>query len=384
MQVFKLFFKLIKNKSTPLIVITVMFLLYLFIFMDKGNYSQKENEDVNIAVIDYNKNDVFGEQLKSILNDYAVIYNYSDEEEVIEDKIVSLNIDAIITIPYEFSKDLMDGKRIVIEYQNITNNRLLEYVEDIINLYISTTQIYIKDTEVSTTDTILSLMTNTFKTTGEYKQLGQRNTLINYEVYDKYFRIAAYVIFTVCLIGTGMALHSFQNIHIQRRNLMSPFPVRVRNLQMFFGNLIFVILYVIFLVLVSFLYYEPPYMDKYLFLYWLNLLVFSISGLFMSYLMTMLTKKRDINILLALLIPLVLCSISGVFISQSEISETVLNIAYFTPTYWFVKGNTMIMNSAYGQIRVLSIAPIILVQSLFGVAFFCISLVVSKENRNKT
>lgn len=383
MQVFKLFFKLIKNTSAPIILITVLFLLYLFLFMDKGNnYIAENDEKVNLAVLDYDRNDVLWKQLGTVLEDYCKIYEFKDDEDLLEDKLTALNIDATISVPYGFSQDILKGKSVTLEFQKITNNKFLTYVMDMTNLYIDTAQAYVINNENSTIDRLTDRMNHIFEKSGEYKQIGQRDALVNYEVYEKYFKIAAYIVFTVCLIGTGMALHSFQNIHIRRRNLMSPLPDGFRNFQMFFGNLIFVVLYDVFLIIISVLYYIPPGMDIYLPLFWINLIVFSISGLSVSFFMAMLTKKREVNIFLAFILPLILCFISGVFTSQEEIGSGVLSIAYFTPTYWFVKGNTMIMNSGYGQLRLLHIIPVILTQILFSGALFCIALMISKEKRN--
>ncbi len=383
MQVFRLFLKLIKNTSAPIIAITVLFVLYLFIFVDKSNYSLAEKEEVNLAVLNYNKEDPLWEQLEILLHDYCRIYDYEDDEALLSDKMTSVNIDAIISIPYGFGKDIMEGKKVDLELQRISNNRFLAMIDDLIHLYLNTTYEYINSNENVSLDQLVGSMDRVFETDGEVKLVGQRDTLINYKLYEQYFRIAAYVVFTVCLIGIGMALHSYQNIHIHRRNLMSPLPDRFRNFQMSFGNIIFVALYDVIIIIISLIYYTPKQLDIYLILFWINLFLFSLSSLSMSFLMAMLSKKREINIIIAILLPVILCFISGVFSTQEELGEGLLSIAYFTPTYWFVKGNTTIMNSSYGQMQIFTVIPVILSQLLFSIATFCITLMISKEKRNK-
>lgn len=384
MQVFRLFFKLIKNTSAPIVAITVFFVLYLFIFMDKGNYSFVEKKEINLAVLNYNMEDPIWEQLRLLLDNYCRIYDYEDDEELLKDKMTSFKIDAIITVPYGFGNDIRKGKKIALEVQKISNNRFLDYIEDLVNLYQNTTYEYLKANENITVEQLIRSMNVIFDTSGEVKLLGQKDTLIDYQLYEQYFRIAAYVVFTVCFIGIGMALHSFQNIHIQRRNLMSPLPDRFRNFQMSLGNIIFVALYDLIIIIISLIYYTPQHLDIFLILFWINLFVFSLSSLSMSFLMAMLTKKREINIIIAILLPFILCFISGVFSTQEELGEGLLRVAYFTPTYWFVKGNTTIMNSGYSQMQVLTVIPVILSQLLFSIATFCITLMISKEKRNKS
>ncbi|MDF2802999.1 MAG: transporter permease, partial [Anaerocolumna sp.] len=140
----------------------------------------------------------------------------------------------------------------------------------------------------------------------------------------------------------------------------------------------------VILIIISSIYYTPLHLDIYLLLFWINLIAFSFSSLSMSFLMAMLTKKREVNIIVAILLPFILCFISGVFTTQEELGAGLLSIAYFTPTYWFVKGNTTIMNSGYGQIQILTVIPVILSQLLFSIAIFCIALMVNKEKRNKS
>jgi len=76
------------------------------------------------------------------------------------------------------------------------------------------------------------------------------------------------------------------------------------------------------------------------------------------------------------------CFISGVFVPQELLGETVLKIASFTPTYWYVKSNNTIANIPNMQmINTLPIFINILIIIGFTLTFLAISLVLVKQKR---
>jgi len=77
-----------------------------------------------------------------------------------------------------------------------------------------------------------------------------------------------------------------------------------------------------------------------------------------------------------------LCFISGVFVPMELIADSVLRIASFTPTYWFVKANNQIAKLT--QFDFANLEPIftsMLIQICFALAFFAAALVANKKRR---
>jgi ABC-2 type transport system permease protein len=74
--------------------------------------------------------------------------------------------------------------------------------------------------------------------------------------------------------------------------------------------------------------------------------------------------------------------ISGVFVPQELISQSVLRIASFTPSYWYVKANNEIAGlTSFGFEQLESVFSSILIQLGFAVAMFAVALVVAKRKR---
>lgn len=76
------------------------------------------------------------------------------------------------------------------------------------------------------------------------------------------------------------------------------------------------------------------------------------------------------------------CFISGVFVPQALLGKTVLTIASFTPTYWYVKSNNDIANMVNFKIeKLMPIFVNMLIIIGFAVAVLAVTLVVIKQKR---
>ena len=73
-------------------------------------------------------------------------------------------------------------------------------------------------------------------------------------------------------------------------------------------------------------------------------MVFGISVLGLSFLVGNLVKGREAISAVANIITLSSCFLSGVFVPQAFLAESVLRVASFFPTYWYVKANALIAN----------------------------------------
>lgn len=77
------------------------------------------------------------------------------------------------------------------------------------------------------------------------------------------------------------------------------------------------------------------------------------------------------------------CSfISGVFVPQEMLGDTVLNIASFTPTYWYIKANSAIAETVEFSFK--NLTPIytdMLIMLAFAVACIAVALVIMKQKR---
>jgi len=111
-----------------------------------------------------------------------------------------------------------------------------------------------------------------------------------------------------------------------------------------------------------------------------NIIVLAIASMGMAYVAAQFVKtKNGIGVILNLMI-LVLCFISGTFIPQYLLGDTAEAIAAFTPTYWYIRGNDLILELQYFEPEILlEIGKCFAIQFAFAIALFCLSLVIERQ-----
>ena len=112
----------------------------------------------------------------------------------------------------------------------------------------------------------------------------------------------------------------------------------------------------------------------------LNLFAVCIVSLSIGFLIGSIFTNSSVRMAAANTVSLSLCFVSGVFVPQEILSQTINIIASFTPIYWYVKGNNEI--SSLLEVKLDSIKPIITymgIQLLFAAAIMSAGLLISKQ-----
>lgn len=76
--------------------------------------------------------------------------------------------------------------------------------------------------------------------------------------------------------------------------------------------------------------------------YAINTLTYTLVCVAISFLVGNLTRSRGVQAAIVNVLSLGLSFISGVFVPQAMLGESVLKVARFLPTYWYVRGNLRI------------------------------------------
>ena len=116
--------------------------------------------------------------------------------------------------------------------------------------------------------------------------------------------------------------------------------------------------------------------------YAINTLIYTLVCVNISFLIGNLTRSRNAQAAIVNVLALGLSFISGVFVPQEMLGATVLSIARFTPTYWFVHANMAI--NEVDMVRNFSFQVIsrdVLVQLAFAAVLFGISIVAIRIKR---
>jgi ABC-2 type transport system permease protein len=96
-------------------------------------------------------------------------------------------------------------------------------------------------------------------------------------------------------------------------------------------------------------------------------------------------RSRNVQNGVTNVISLGLSFFSGIFVPLDQMTDSVLSVARFTPTYWYVKNTDDI--ASLSSFTSASLSPIfisMLIQLGFAVAFLGVALVIAKQKQTKS
>lgn len=385
MQVYKAFFKIIK-KNLPEISIYIVVFLFFAVFLSSVG-SNKNSEGFNqtkskMVFINNDKDSKLIEGLKDYLNENARIVDVENNTQKLQDALFFREVEYILTVPEGFSQSLLSGNEIQLEKTTVPDSATGMYIDLMINKYLNTAKIYKKNLQNISDEQLINhikedLSNETHVNVNSFNSNG--DSAKNY-VY--YFNYLSYSIFAVLILGVCAVMLVFNNSDLRRRNISSPIKLKSINFQLVLGNFSFAILSWIVMISSSFILYKEYMLTFRGFLLLLNSLIFTFAALSISFLIANVVKSRNAMSAAANVVALGSSFISGVFVPQEMLGKTVLTIASFTPTYWFIKANNDISDIArFNMENVMPIINSMLVILAFATASLSVALVIIKQKR---
>lgn len=385
MQVFKLYFKIIKNIIPVILILGILFALGAFAYssVKSGDTAYYETARVHVAVVNYDGEDFLTQNFLNYLGDYCVLSSYFDEDEL-ADALNFGEVEYVLTIPEGFGKDLLAGKEVFVEKNSTEKGMGSILTDNAVNRYLGVAKSCLESNPAMDEKELAEEVRQHLAPVTEVRMesAGKENEMNRF--YNRYYNISSFIVLACCLFGVGTALLSTRNLSIQRRIRIAPISLENLNLQIIGCNLLFVLgIDVVFLLLGTLLGGKGSIHINVV-LYWLNCFLFSLTSLGISYITALTVKSRAANVAAAVLLPLVLCFLGGAFLPQNLLGGSLLKFAAFTPVFWFVRGNNAIaglsgMNSGYPG----EIISVLAVEAGFAAAFFCICLVIGKARAQK-
>ena len=382
MQVFKLYFKILKSVAPALLIYAIIFAGLIFLLSNnegQGTISYEETK-INTAIVNYNEDSILVQDFLEYLSEFCEFKDYGDKETDLADALFFRQVEYIITIPYQFGEDFILSKDVAIEKKTVPDAIYATSVDNAINNYLNTARVYLNSIPGITEAELVTYIRQDISSEASVSIVSNEKDGSNNSFYNYYFNTAAYIILTSCLLGIGMIMLSFHNVNIRRRNMVTPMSNKNMNLQLIAGNLIFVLCYDVLFIIFGIILNKDKGINGNALLYWMNLIIFSISALSISYLVSILVKSKGANDALSYVLPLGFSFISGVFVPQFLLGESVLKLASFTPVYWYVKCNDTI--GSLSNLKLANTKEIfyyMAIQIGFAAALFSLSLVISKN-----
>lgn len=383
MPVFKLSLKIIK-KNIPTMAIYLVVLLAISIIVT--NTISKEQE--KFTSFDRVKEDIAfvshedTELVRGLKEDLSKLANFVELENYTnawQDALYFRDVISIIQIPEGFTEDFMNNKEAKVDITNIPDSYSSIYIGMAVEQYLNTAKLYLSQgSEISEEELVRNVKEDLSITTDiRILDTGENSIYLNSSVY--YFNFLAYSLLAVLIFGISSIMIVFKNPDIQMRNYSSPFsPIRM-SIETIMGLSVFTL--VAWIIMVGFHFIlNPKFIYNTSSIYFiLNSLVFTFTATGISFLIGSLIKNRDAINAVANIITLGTAFISGVFVSQELLGDSVLKIASFTPTYWYVKANNHIGSLAkFNQQTLRQPYKYMLIQAIFGILFFAIGIILTK------
>ncbi|MDF2544099.1 MAG: hypothetical protein K0S47_3817 [Herbinix sp.] len=390
MQVFKIYFKILKKQLTAIIIYCVIFITITLLsthYLIADNTEEFTMKKVSVVLVNHDGDSEFIKGLLSYMEQYVTFVDLPDNEEARSDALFFRQVSYILTIPKQFTENFIKGLDANLTEQIAPDSIEAISVDNAINNYLNTARIYIKYHPGMTEEEINNYVNkNMIQDTVAKIEQEEKDNDIKRELYNKnYFNYSAYVLIASFIIGVSTVMITFHNIDIRRRQIVTPISNRRMNFELILSNLVFVMIYLGVFIAVGYISNSYRSINANTILYWLNAVAFAIAALSISYLIGITVKSKKSVQAIATSFSLGFAFISGVFVPQEFLGAPVLKVASFLPSYWFVRANNDISElTNYNWKDISQIFGFMIIELGFGAAILSVSLVVNKRKRQQT
>lgn len=382
MQVFKLYFKVLRANIGPMIMYVGIFMGVLFgaILPQVMKNETVENYTAakcDFAVFDYDDSELSKGLVKYLESVHKLEEIKNDAKETIQDELYARNVDCVLKITDGFGKNFTDGKSAEhIEVFAIPNTLTANLFEQTVNSYLAVVNTYIQagytDAEAceKASEAVNASVEVGFASENDGKPLG---------VMYYFFVYLEWIFIAMCVTGISGTLLALDKKTVRDRITCSAYKFVRMNGEIVLGVVITgVAICTIFVAGATVAYPQEMFTSK-AGLYIANTVCMMAVALAITFLVSKLTNKPQAISLMANVISLGMAFLCGVFVPMELLSDTVNKIAHFLPAYWYVKAlQTIEYFQASDMGTVFSYMG---VQILFAVAILCVGLIVARRQR---
>lgn len=372
MQTFKAFYKTTLKHITSLIIYLGIFfiLLILMTTINKDENSTYTAQKVSIAVFDYD-NSVLSRGLTQYLADTQTIVELEDNDETLIDELYYRNVTYVLRIKNGFSEDFNNLENMKIPDSIYTN--LIDSETDRYLSFLSAYSEYEDSEAVRLTKAALDKEVKT-----NYINLSANGS--NSFIYNFYLYLP-YIFTAIMVCALGGILLVFRNEDLNKRIQCGAVSLIKRNILLTICSILFSFFVWLILIIICLLMLQKDFFTFHNALFIVNSLVTMLTAVAITYLVSFFVKSSNTLTLWSNIIGLGFGFISGIFIPQEVLGSSVLVIARFLPTYWYVKTCNYIEAFTCGA----SLKPYfsyIGIQLLFCIALLVVALATSKIKKN--
>lgn len=347
MQVFNLFFKLLKSNKGVIIMYFAIFLTVALVISDAqsvdGNNDQEKmkEEILTITIIDEDKK-TFGKGLKEYFSEGNKILEMEYDEDAILDKLYWRKLDYALVIPEGFEKSLLDEdiEDMELKCMKVPGYFDASFFESELSMYTAKLTSLLKAGY-----SMEEAQQELFDLQDEKTKVEVAN-FINENQNDRttmFLLYVPYLFITLGMNGIGIILLTLNAPLVKARMECSSTTLKTKMTGLIGGIVLYgVLLMAAVMIVVAILSKGSIFTDARLPYFLLNMFAMLLFSLSLGFFTGTISKNHDVVNGLVNVLSIGLCFLGGVFVPYEFFGEAVLKVARFVPTYWYAVNNMSI------------------------------------------
>ena len=386
MQVFKTFLKIAKKRFPSVLLYYIIFTV-IVIALSKIGASDHETSftatKADIYIIDEDDSTAshaLSDYLSSMHNPVTL---KDTDTMTLQDALYYQKVDYILTIPEGFEEQLTDSDArdfLPVSMRKDSSNGY--FVDQQVTEYLSSVRLF-----MAGGFSLSEAVTKSAEALSE----GNDTSILNIEEDNVkgtqigltyFFQYLPYVLINMLLLGMTPILITFNQKDLGARISCSSLSLKSKNTQITLGCIVFCLfVWLLFILTALFIYGADSLFSVNGLRSLLNSIMVLLFSVALSLLISTFSLKAQSLSMIANVVSLGLCFLSGIFVPQYLLGKGVLAIAHFLPTYWYVRINSMLGGMSDEILTTGKYWRFIGIQFGFFVAVFCIYLVSSKYQK---
>ena len=339
MIVFKTFLKIL-NKNKFIIITYTAFLIGF------GGFNMQTSENnmnfvaskPDILIVNKDAETKITKNLIQYITNNSNIIDIKDDEEARNDALFYRDVNYIIYIPENYSKDFLNGKDPKIEIKT-TKDYQASFAEMLLSRYIKVASTHRNSTKDE--EELVKRINETLQNKLEVEITSKLDiTALSKATF--YYNFANYSILACLVYVITLILSSFRNKKIQKRTTVSSMNYKRFNRELLLSNSIFSVVLWGLYVLLSFILIGKTMWSFWGVIYIINSFIFTMCATTIAMLIgNLVTNKNAINGIVNV-VALGSSFLCGAFVPMEWIPDSVLKIAHILPSYYYINTNEIL------------------------------------------
>lgn len=379
MTVYKTFLKVVNKYKFTILLYSIMLIVFAgFNMQTSENSTNFVETKPDVLIVNNDKEQRLTKNLIEYIEKNSNIMDIEENEEARNDALFYRDVNYIIYIPENYSKDFLDGLNPEIEIKS-TGDYGSSYAEMMLTRYIKVANIYQKETQNE--QELITKINETLSKETEVEVTSKLDT-DNLSRATFYYNFLNYSILAGCVYVICLILLSFREEKIRKRTIISSMNYKKHNRQLLISNSLLAIVLWIFYVILSFVLIGDIMFTTHGLIYIANSFVFTICAVTIAFLIGNLVNNKNATNGIVNVVALGTSFLCGAFVSIEWLPDSILKIAHILPSYWYIQTNETV--KTLEAINFETLKPILTnmgVVLLFSLLFIVVTNIITRMKR---